>query len=69
MAAFRKQPVTILLTEEHLRKIIDGHFLAENELDDGVKIARVIQKLVDSSLGLPDRPWHEWDDWVKGLEL
>jgi hypothetical protein len=69
MAAPRNQSVTVLLTEEHLRKIVDDHLLAENELGDRVKMARVMQKLVDRGLGLPDRPWHEWDDWVKGLEL
>jgi hypothetical protein len=69
MAAHRKRSVTVLLTEAHLRKIVDDHLLTENELDDRVKVARVTQKLVDSGLGLPDRPWHEWDDWVKGLEL
>ncbi len=69
MPAPRKQSVTVLLTEEHLRKIVDDHLLAENELGDQVKIARVTQKLLDRSLGLPDRPWHDWDDWVKGLEL
>ncbi len=69
MAAHRKQSVTVLLPEEHLRKIVDDHLLTENELGDRVKTARVIQKLVDRGLGLPDRPWHEWDDWVKGLEL
>ncbi len=69
MAAPKKQSVTVLLTEEHLRKIVDHHLLAENELGDGAKMARVTQKLVDSGLGLPDRLWHDWDDWVKGLEL
>jgi len=60
--------VTVLLTEEHLRKMIEDHFLQENELGDRVKIARIVQKLVDAGLGLPDRPWHDWDQWVKGLE-
>ncbi len=69
MSAHRKQSVTVLLTEEHLRKIVDDHLLTENELGDRIKTARVIQKLVDSGLGLPDRPWHEWDDWAKGFEL
>jgi predicted N-formylglutamate amidohydrolase len=28
----------------------------------------IVQKLLDGALGLPDRPWHDWDDWVKALE-
>ncbi len=63
-----RRTVKVLLTEEHLRKMIEDHRLAENELGDSVKLARVVQKLLDTSLGLPDRPWHDWDDWVKGLE-
>jgi hypothetical protein len=27
-----------------------------------------VQTLLDSALGLPETPWHDWDDWVKGLE-
>jgi hypothetical protein len=48
--------------------MIKDHLLHENELGDRVKVACVVQKLVNTGLGLPDRPWHEWDDWVKGLE-
>ncbi len=48
--------------------MIEDHFLMENELGDRVKVARIVQKLLDGALGLPDRPWHNWDDWVKGLE-
>ena len=33
-----------------------------------IKVARIVQKLLDDALGLPDKPWHDWDDWVKGLE-
>jgi len=33
-----------------------------------IKVARIVQKLLDDALGLPDKPWHNWDDWVKGLE-
>jgi hypothetical protein len=60
--------VTILLTEEHLRKMIDDHHLKEEEISDRVKVARIVQKLLDSSLGLPDSPWHDWDEWVAGLQ-
>jgi hypothetical protein len=48
--------------------MIEDHLLQEKELGDRVKVACVVQKLVITGLGLPDRPWHEWDDWVKGLE-
>jgi hypothetical protein len=48
--------------------MIEDHFLMENELGDRVKVARIVQKLLDGAFGLPDRPWHNWDDWVKGLE-
>ena len=68
MALFERRAVTVLLTEEHLRKIVEDHLLKEDEIDDRVKVARIVQKLLDTGLGLPDRSWHGWDDWVKGLE-
>jgi hypothetical protein len=68
MAISERRTVTVLLTEEHLRKMIEDHFLNENELGDRVKVARIVQKLLDGALGLPDRSWHDWDGWVKGLE-
>jgi hypothetical protein len=68
MTTPERQAVTVLLTEEHLHKMIDDHLLKEEEIGDRVKVARIVQKLLDSSLGLPDRPWHDWDEWVKGLE-
>ena len=68
MAVSERRAVTVLLTEEHLRKMIEDHLLKENEIGDRPKVARIAQKLLDNGLGLPDRPWHEWDDWVKGLE-
>jgi len=68
MTISEKRAVTVLLTEEHLRKMIEDHLLKENEIGDRVKVARVVQKLLDTGLGLPDRPWHEWDDLLKGLE-
>ena len=67
MTATQKQAVTVLLTEEHVRKLIEDHLLQENEIDDRVKVARTVQKLVDIGLGLPDRPWHDWDEWGKDL--
>jgi hypothetical protein len=68
MQTGEKRAVTVLLTEEHLRKMIEDHLLKEDEIGDRIKIARIVQKLLDTGLGLPERPWHEWDDWVKGLE-
>ena len=68
MTATENRAVTVLLTEEHLRKMIEDHLLRANEIDDRVKVARTVQKLVDTGLGLPDRPWHDWDEWGKGLE-
>lgn len=59
---------TVVLTDEHFRKMIDDHVLEEDEIHDQAKVSRVLQKLVDSGLGLPETPWHEWDDWEKGLE-
>lgn len=68
MAISERRAVTVLLTEEHLRKMIEDHLLKEDEIGDQLKVARIVQKLLDAGLGLPDRPWHDWDDWVKGLE-
>ena len=69
MATHRGRSVTVVLTSEHLRKMVDDHLLARDELADRAKMASVVQKLIDTSLGLPDRPWHDWDDWVKGFDL
>ena len=63
-----RRTVKVLLTEEHLRKMVDEHLLAEDETGDNAKIARVVRRLLDGALGLPETPWHDWDDWVKGLE-
>ena len=68
MTISEKRAVTVLLTEEHLRKMIEDQLLKEEEIGDRAKVARVVQKLLDTGLGLPDRPWHEWDEWAKGLE-
>ena len=48
--------------------MIDDHLLKEDEIDDRVNVARVMQKLLDNALGFPKKPWHDWDKWVKGLE-
>ena len=68
MAISERRAVTVLLTEEHLRKMIEDDFLNGNEIGDRVKVGRIVQKLFDGALGLTDRPWHNWDDWAKGLE-
>jgi len=68
MAISKRHAVTVLLTEDHLRKMIDNHLLKEEDIADRVKVARIVQKLLSGALDLPDRPWHDWDDWVKGLE-
>ena len=60
--------MTVLLTEDHLRKMIDDHLITEEDIGDRIKVARVVQKLLDGASGLPDKPWHDWDDWGKGLE-
>ena len=63
-----RREATVILTEQHLRKIVDDHLLNEDEIRDQTKISRVLQRLVDRGLGLPETPWHNWDDWEKGLE-
>ena len=47
MAISERRAVTVLLTEEHLRKMIEDHLLKENEIGDRVKVARIVQKLLD----------------------
>ena len=68
MTVANSRAVTVLLTEEHLRKMVEDHLMKEAEIGDRVKLARAAQKLLDTALGLPDRPWHDWDEWVKGIE-
>lgn len=68
MRTIERRAVTVLLTEEHLREMLDKHLINEDDIGDGARLARIVQQLLDSSLGLPNKPWHNWDDWVKGLE-
>jgi len=68
MTTPERRTVTVLLTEMHLRKMIENHLLKEDEISNQAKVAHVVQKLLDGALGLPERPWHDWDAWVKGLE-
>ena len=44
MTTTERHAVTVLLTEEHLRKMIDDHLLKEEEMGDRVKVARVVKK-------------------------
>jgi hypothetical protein len=55
-------------THAAVRAAIPIHLLKEDEIDDQVKVARVMQELLDNALGFPEKPWHDWDEWVKGLE-
>lgn len=59
--------MTVRLTDEHLRKIFEYGLLKKHEINDPVKLGRVVQKWLDTALGLPDLPWHDWDEWGKGL--
>jgi hypothetical protein len=56
MAKSKRHTVTVLLTEDHLRKMIDDHLLKEEEIGDRVRVARIVQKLLNGSLDLPDKP-------------
>jgi hypothetical protein len=67
MTAPENRAVTVLLTEEHVRRMIEYHLLKEDEISDPVKLSRVVRKSLDTALGLPDLPWHDWDEWGKGL--
>ena len=68
MATSKRHTATVLLTNEHLHKMIEDHLLQENELSDQSKVARVVQQLVNTGLGFADRSWRDWDEWAKGLE-
>lgn len=58
----------IVLTEEHLRLMVEGHLLKPGEVSDAERLLAVVQELVDRAIGFPKQSWHQWDDWVKGLE-
>lgn len=64
----KRHAVTVVLTEEQLSKMVANHLLAANEIDDRAKVARIVVKLLDLGLGLPEMPWHNWDDWGKGFQ-
>jgi hypothetical protein len=67
-ATSKRHTATVLLTDEHLHKMIEDHLLHESELNDQSKVARVVQQLVETGLGFAQRPWHDWDEWAEGLE-
>jgi hypothetical protein len=46
MAKSKRHAVTVLLTQDHLRKMIDDHLLKEKDIRDRIKVARVVQKLL-----------------------
>jgi hypothetical protein len=56
MANAKRHAVTVRLTEDHLRKMIDQHLITREEICDRVKVARAVQKLLGGALGLPDKP-------------
>jgi hypothetical protein len=62
------RPITLTLSDQHIRKMIETHRLQQVDVDDTAKVAQVAQRLFDEALDLPEESWHEWDDWVKGLE-
>ena len=64
----KKHAVTVIVTDEHFRKMVDGHLLKEDEIGDDSKVARAVQMLPNSTLELPEEPQQDWDDWVKGLQ-
>jgi hypothetical protein len=48
--------------------MVENHLLEDHETSDPTKLARVVRKLLDGALGLPENSWRDWDDWAKGLE-
>jgi NifB/MoaA-like Fe-S oxidoreductase len=64
----KKRTVKLLLTEEHLRKMIENNLLDRGDLEDAAKVAHTVQKVLDKGLGLPETSWHDWDGWGEGLE-
>jgi len=45
MTKSKRHAVTVLLSEDHLRKMIDDHLIKEEDIGDRVKVARIVQKL------------------------
>ena len=57
MAKSKTHAVTVVLTDDHLRKMIDDHLIKEEDIGDRVKVARIVQKLLNGALDLPDEPF------------
>ena len=51
MAISERREVTVLLTEEHLRKIVEDHLLNEDEIGDRVKVGSHRAKAVRQGIG------------------
>ncbi|KAB2943512.1 MAG: hypothetical protein K8F92_03880 [Hyphomicrobium sp.] len=68
MANAERREVTVVLTDEHMRLLIEAHLIKPEEAADGKKLAAAVQGLVDRKIGYPQEAWHQWDDWAKGLE-
>ena len=64
----KMQAVRVMLTEEHLRKMVNDHLLKTADIGDQAKVAHAVQKVLDEALGLPETSWHDWDEWGEGLE-
>jgi hypothetical protein len=59
--------ITLILSDLHVRRMIEKHSLKEAEAEDMNRLSAIAQQLFDEALGLPEEVWHEWDDWAKGL--
>lgn len=68
MTDSKRREVPVVLTDEHVRLLIEGHLLKAHEVADVRKMTAAVQELVDKALGHPQDAWHQWDDWAKGLE-
>jgi hypothetical protein len=62
------RPITLTLSNLHIRRMIENHSLEEADANDVAKVGKIAQRLFDEALGLPETLWHEWDDWAKGME-
>jgi hypothetical protein len=61
-------PITLALSDNHLRMMVESHLLKSDEIGDMSKVSRVAQRVFDQALRLPEECWHEWDDWAKDLQ-
>jgi|CXWK01.1.fsa_nt_gi hypothetical protein len=61
-------PITLTLSDRHIRQMIKHHDLSEADAQDIGKVSAIAQRLFDETLGLPEEAWHDWDGWAAGLE-